>query len=1006
MWGALADPTRWRILEMLSEGELGSGEIAKAFALRWPTVCRHLEVLEQAGLVRKETRGRRRVYEADAEGFSRAASALSRLLPLGVPGLAPVTTMDPFVPVDAFIGRQRELDELSALLGTTRMLTVAGAPGVGKTRLARELAARVAGGFDNGVRWVELARVLDPAHVGQAIANVFDATERGGQTAVGELIDHLRGKHLLLVLDNCEHVRAACAEIIDTVLGACPRVTLLATSQAELATAAETVWRLAPLSLADGDGPDPGAESEAVQLFKARARMIRPGFAVEADGARAVREVCRQLDGIPLAIELAAARVGVLTAYEIGERLTDRFALLAATRDTDLERHQTLRGALDWSYGLLPRSQQQLLSRLSVFVGSADIQAAEAVCGSDSVSILHDLTLLVAASLVSSDTSGRRARYGLLETIRAYGAEQTSSAGETEVLRTRHLRWFLDLAERAEPELTGATEQSWLDQLDADEDNLRAALSWALESGDGGSALRLAAALVLYWRVRNRFREGRRWLEAALENSQERPASLRMRAHCGVGFMALMLNDFDAAVGHLDQGLALARDTGDARWRGRALLLLGNAWLLTESATTPAPAPGVAGMLVESAASAREAGDAWCLAHALSLLGWMRMRSGDTVAAKEPLEEALAVAREASDRQGLRLSLTILGRLALSIGDAEAAERLLSEAVYICEALGDGFGVGSALISLSELALHRGDYDGAEVMLDRAADVLKEAGPSAFRALHGLGTVALARGDVETARLHFTEAAAVADESNDAAAHIGLGLVALADGDLVAARSHFDLANSGGGGPTDAGALAGLSAAARAEGDLAQSSSLEHGALEIRRRLRDSPGMVGSLESLACIASEGGRHDHAARLFGAVTALSAASGLVRPPARQRQLDLALLATRRELGPKAFRAAFAAGKTLSLDHAADYATRGRGARRRPRAGWGSLTETEREVVALAVQGLSNAEIAKRLFISPHTAAWHLSQIYGKLGISSRTQLAHRVALRHDAVRKDP
>ena len=1013
MWGALADPTRWRILEMLSVGELSSGEIARAFALRWPTVCRHLAVLEDAGLVRKEARGRRRVYGADVEGFTRAAGAFSRILPAGVAGIVGLETDQaaaraplPFVAVDAFVGRQRELTELTAMLGTIPMLTITGPPGVGKTRLARELASRVSGSFANGVCWVELARVPDPAHVGQAITNALDATERAGQTAISELIDHLRSKKLLLVLDNCEHVRGACAEIVDAILASCPMVSVLTTSQAELATPAETTWRLTPLSLSEAGGDDPDTDCEAVQLFKARARMIRPDFAVEAEAARAVLELCRRLDGIPLAIELAAARVGVLTPYEIVERLSDRFALLAAARETDLERHQTLRGALDWSFRLLPPSQQRLLSRMSVFVGTADLPAAETVCGSGGDGVLHDLTLLVAASLVSSDTSGRRARYGLLETVRAYGAEQLMAAGETEALRARHLRWFVELAERAEAGLTGATEQSWLDQLDAHDDNLRAALSWALESGDSSAALRIAAAMVLYWRVRNRFREGRRWIEAALERSERQPVALRMRAHWGAGFMALMLNDFETAVGQLQTSLALARELGDTRGIARALLLLGNTWLLTDSTSIPAPAGGPAATFVESAAYARRAGDAWCLAHALSMLGWLRMRSGDTAAAKEPLEEALAVAREAHDRQGLRLSLTMLGRLAQSNGAIAAAEELLSEAVYICEALGDGFGVGAALTSLSELALQRGDYDGAHAMLERAADLLKEAGPSAVRAINGLGFVALARDDIETARLYFTEASAVADEPNAGPAHVGLGRVALADHDLEAAAALFERAQSGRGGPTDADALTGLAAVARARGDLARSSSLHHSALEIRRQLRDTPGMLESLESLAGIASEGGRHDHAARLLGATTGLTASAGLARPPARQRALDLAAATTRRELGRNSFRTAFAAGRTLSLDEAVDYASRGRGARRRPRTGWGSLTRMERAVVGQAVQGLSNAEIATRLFISPHTAAWHLSQVYGKLGISSRTQLAHHVALQRDAVGKNP
>jgi predicted ATPase len=294
-------------------------------------VSRHLAVLEEAGLVRKGIRGRRRVYAADADGLAGALDALRQIRPIGAPapaeidGDAPASNAPtPRMPVDVFVGRERELVELTALLAETRTLTIAGAPGVGKTRLAREVAARVAGTFEDGVRWVKLARVSDPADVAQAIANVLEIKERGGQSPSLALVTHLRSKHLLLVLDNSEHVRGACAEVVQGIAEACSSVNVLATSQAELEAPAETVWRLSPLSLAGGDGD--ATDSEAVQLFKARARAIRPDFALDAAGERAVDELCRRLDGIPLAIELAAARVGVLTPYEITERLSDRFA--------------------------------------------------------------------------------------------------------------------------------------------------------------------------------------------------------------------------------------------------------------------------------------------------------------------------------------------------------------------------------------------------------------------------------------------------------------------------------------------------------------------------------------------------------------------------------------------------------------------------------------------------------------------------------------------------------
>jgi len=441
----------------------------------------------------------------------------------------------PAVPPTGFIGRERELATVTSLLADTRLLTLTGAGGCGKTRLAMAAAARVGTAYADGASIVELAALVDPGLVAQEVAAALNVREEPGRPLDETLIGALRSKHLLLVLDNCEHVRGACARLATALLSACPRLRILVTSRQPLGVADEVVWRVPSLATPDPQqlpAIDDLMKYDAVRLFVDRARATRPGFALTEHNALDVVRACRRLDGIPLAIELAAVWVRVLTVEGLAARLDDMIDLLVTDDGATPPRQRTLRATMDWNYDLLDAPGRALLRRLAVFAGGWTLEAAEAVCadqrdgeGLGKKAVLHALRRLIDASLVVAEeqevdegagVSGGM-RYRLLEPVRQYAYDKLRDAGEDAPMRRRHAAWYLTLAEQAEPELTGPEQARWMDRLEAEHDNLRVALHWALESGEAEVGLRLAGALWRFWYQRGHLDEGRRWLDEAVE---------------------------------------------------------------------------------------------------------------------------------------------------------------------------------------------------------------------------------------------------------------------------------------------------------------------------------------------------------------------------------------------------------------------------------------------------------------------------------------------------------
>ena len=667
----------------------------------------------------------------DLQRPERISQILHPDLPSEFPPLRSLDVLPNNLPhqLTSFIGREREIGEVKRLLSTTSILMLTGSGGCGKTRLALQAAADVIDAYADGVWLVELAALAEPELVLQTVASTLGAREVPGRSLLTTLIDYLRIKELLLVLDNCEHLVMACAKLTEALLRSCTHIRVLATSREPLGVAGEVVWRVPSLSLPE-TRQVPSVERlmqyEAIRLFIERAVAVRQGFTPTPQNAGAVAEICRRLDGIPLAIELAAARMRSLSAEQIAERLHERFNLLTGGGRTALPRQQTLRGTLDWSYDLLSPQERVLLRRLSVFAGGWTLEAAEVVCTGDGVEardVLDLLTQLVFKSLVLMDAQQGQHWYRLLETLRQYGRYKLDESGETAATQRRHLNWYLRLAERAEPKLIGADQAGSLDRLEAEHDNLRAALEWGkVEEGEGESGLRLAGALWQFWYVRGHFSEGRGWLEAMLSRNRNASSSARAKALAGAGFLACRQGDYDGSIRLCTEGLALFRELGDLSGMGRGLYGLG---MVAESQGDY----GRAKMLFrESLALGRQVGEKWRMSASLNSLGEVARCQGDYAAARASYKESLALLREVEDKRGIAITLGNLGHVALYQGDYEGAALLFKEALGLAQQLVYKLGIAEYLAGLGGVSAAGGRHARAARLLGAAEEVLSLLG--------------------------------------------------------------------------------------------------------------------------------------------------------------------------------------------------------------------------------------------------------------------------------------
>jgi len=644
--------------------------------------------------------------------------------------------------LSSFVGRERELRDVKAALQNGRLITLSGPGGVGKTRLALQVAAEVLHEFDDGVWSVELASLSDPALVPQTVAMTLGVQEAPHDSPLGTLVHALRARRALIVLDNCEHLVDACARLAEALLRGCSGLKILATSREPLAIPGEAVYTVPPFTV-----PDPAtlpalaalAKYEAVRLFVERAGSSKPGFTMDTANASAIAQACYRLDGIPLALELAAARVGTLTVTQIVERLDARFGLLTGGARTALPRHQTLRATMDWSHDLLSSKEQALFRRLAVFAGGFTLEAAEAVGAGDQVpgdDVLELLAQLLAKSLLVAAGTDREVRYGMLETVRQYSQERLDASTDAAAAQERHQRYYVEFAEAAEPHLEGPEQLVWLDRIETEHDNLRAALAWGAGHGDAEPMLRLCAALWWFWYVRGYHSEGRRWLGDALAHTGKVSPAVKARALDGAGTLAADQGDYTAALACFEQSLAIHRDTGRTAGVARALHGIGRvAWRkgdyeraaaryeealalrgqlgvsviigqVLNSLITLAMARGehqkAAALLHESLVVNRELGNKRAVVVATGNLGILALRLGNYADAAPLIRETLALRRELGDRRGVVSELVALGLLRAAERDAAQAARLLGAA----EAIGESIG---APLSSSERAV--ADYD-------------------------------------------------------------------------------------------------------------------------------------------------------------------------------------------------------------------------------------------------------------------------------------------------------
>jgi non-specific serine/threonine protein kinase len=657
---------------------------------------------------------------------------------------APRTTIP--TTLTSFVGRKHDLAEVRRFLVSSRLLTLTGAAGCGKTRLALRVAPELHRHYADGVHWVELARLADGPLLPQAVAKVLHVREQHGRSTVEGLFDALQDKQLLLVLDNCEHVLNACVELVERLLVA-TEVRILATSREPLGVSGELRYPLPPMALPPMVAlpPDEMAQFDAIQLFVERARAILPNFALTPENAAAVASICHHLDGLPLAIELASAHVNVLTVEQIAARLDDRFSLLAAASHVTQSHHRTLRTAIDWSYDFLSTAEQVMLRRLSVFAGGCTLATAETICAGDGVEreqVLKLLSALVHKSLVVAHTlQPGEARYSLLETIRQYAQEKLLASGEQSAVHDHHLHCFLQLAEETVPKLRGHYQQLWLDWLEGEYDNIRAAMAWSLESGHSEAGLRITNAIYQFWTVRDYVQEGLGWVERLLAQADER-ISVVVRANA----------------------LAYASTLAGFRGNTAAQIRYGQQ----------------AGVLAEAAGEAGKLALAWALAGQM----WAAWAAGDYQSVFTLGKRGIQLYREVGDRYNLGVSLSTTSFMAMSVGNYDEARAMLDEGLPLLRELGDPYRIAMALNFSGDLARCERKYAQAQTAYEESISLLRDIGAvrDLASALHNLGHTCLHQGNLERTHALFSESMAIqlAQRNTPGVAECLIGFAALA----------------------------------------------------------------------------------------------------------------------------------------------------------------------------------------------------------------------------------
>ncbi len=912
--------------------------LAKEPELRFPSVQDFALALGEAS--REDAYGH--MLPVQASGYLAAAGRGAATIPhLTHPHNLPIQPTP-------FIGREQELATVGDLLQReeVRLLTLTGPGGAGKTRMALQVATELSNLFASGVFFVNLAPISDPALVIPTITETLGIREVGGQPPIERLKEALRQKQTLLLLDNFEQVVNA-AEQVAGLLFACPQLKMVVTSREVLHVRAEHEFAVPPLALPDPKRlPDPVALSqfEAVALFVERAQAVKADFQLTTANARAIAEICVRLDGLPLAIELAAARIKLLPPQALLARLEQRLAVLTGGARDVPARQQTLRNTITWSYDLLTPEEQGLFRRLSVFVGGCTLQAAEAVCtaldhGDGAGQVLDGVASLINKSLLQqTEQEGEEPRLLMLETIREYGLECLVASGEMEATRQAHAAYYLRLTEEAEQSLLGAEQVQWLERLEREHDNVRAALSWLIESGELETALRLGGALWRFWWMRGHLSAGRAVLERMLMAPGEVASSIRARALTGAGVLAGEQGNWSQAEAFCGESLRLFRELQDSRG------IVTSLWMLGHVAITTGKYAAAHTLGEEALSLSHQADDTWGIATSLEILTSTAHDEGKYEEARARGEEYLTYARKAADTRAIAHALLMLGLVNFSLGDLVRGHTLLTEGLALAKQVGDERNIAYALSYLGMVAFLQGEYAVAPALFEES----------------------------------LVHAGRVGDREAIAWGRFGQGMLAFFQGDYAVARTQLEEC------------------------------------LRILRQL-DYHNMflvALCLEGLGCVATTLGEPMWAARLWGKAETVRAVGGPSMPPVVRTIYEQFVSTACTQLDEQAFAGAWAEGRMMTLEHvlAAQGAAMVPGeissvaqpatTRTLPTYPAG-LTAREVDVLRLVAQGLTDAQVAEKLVVSPRTVNWHLTSIYGKLQVSSRSA-ATRYAIEHHLV----
>ena len=905
--------------------------------------------------------------------------------------------------MSSLVGRGSQLAAVLDGLRAARVVTLTGAGGCGKTRLAMRAAALAADGFGDGARLVELASLTDPALVPTGVAEALGVSERDATDPVVGIVRALADRELLIVLDNCEHVLVSAARVAVMLAGQCPRVRILTTSRERLDVPGEFVLPVPPLELPEDSSAGAVAASEAGSLFVTRARAASPAFTLTEDNSAAIAELCSRLDGMPLAIELAAARCPTLGPMQLAARLESHPGLLAggAARPG---RHRSLEALVSWSYELLGEAEQRLLARLSVLRGGFELDVAEQVAGGEPLApeaIAGLLASLADKSLVQIQ-AGEVIRYSQLEAVRQFAAGRLAASGEGTAVHVRLLRWALEVARPADAAQSRVEWTGWSERLSAEQASIRATLSWALGGQEPETGRELAARLARWWIATGRYNEAGEFLTRAAGIHSEADPGIHSRVLLGAAWSAYHLGDNPRAASLAADGIACARQADEPQlesW-GRNLLA-GLAWHAGDAERIVAEvraSQGLSGQADPALASRAEI----LLANA-ALLG------GDLADTERHYLLAIELARTAAGQEGLALALSastmpaIIGR-----GIQPATLSVLDEVASLTAARPDRF---------TETIMHHWRARAFATMgplevVDPEIELCWASGRGgAVRLVEFLGPLAEAR--AAAARSEVAAAIGALSRAADGARRVGivmflpdilasLACMAAIGGDEVAAAATVAEARAALGGRHQAITTATLCYAegimAWHRGELADAERLVREATVLWHRCCDRMDTCDGIELLGALAAARERYSDAARLLAAADAARRPLLYLTPGFTTNRAAAARAASeaRHVLGEDRFTQAWEEGQGLTLDAAVAYAARKGGGRKRPAAGWASLTPAELEVVRLVSEGLRNDAIARRLFIAPGTVKVHLSHIFGKLGITTRTELAAQAA----------